>query len=104
MINFFRKFFGIKPAVNLTELVEKGAMLVDVRTTSEFAQGSVPGAINIPLDSISSKLHAFENAKAVIVFCASGMRSSQAKLILQKNEINNVINGGTWQKVNKYVV
>lgn len=43
-------------SVNLAELIKKGAFLVDVRTSGEFAGGSVKGAVNIPLDAIASNL------------------------------------------------
>lgn len=74
--------------------------LVDVRTPSEFASGSVEGAVNIPLDTILGQLPKFKGKKNIVVFCRSGNRSSQAKTILEKSGFNNVTNGGTWQNVN----
>ncbi len=69
----------------------------------EFAGGSVPGAVNIPLDQVSSQIARFKDKKGVVVFCKSGMRSGQAKGILDQNGIPQVINGGTWQNVSKVV-
>jgi len=37
------------------------------------------------------------------VFCRSGNRSGQAKMILEQNGIKNVVNGGTWQNVSQFV-
>ncbi|MEQ7801924.1 rhodanese-like domain-containing protein [Pedobacter sp. ASV1-7] len=82
---------------------KKYLFLVDVRTEEEFAQGSVEGAVNIPLDKISGQLAKFKGKKNIVVFCRSGNRSSQAKTILQKNGLNNVTNGGTWQNVNSAI-
>jgi rhodanese-related sulfurtransferase len=84
---------------NLLQIIKEGAFLVDVRSSSEYASGSAKGAVNIPLDQISNQFKKFENKKNIVVFCRSGMRSSQAKNILEKNGMNNVYNGGTWQNV-----
>ena len=83
----------------LTEALNGGAYLVDVRTPAEFSAGSVKGAFNIPLDAISKHLGKFAGKKSIVVFCRSGNRSSQAKRILDQNGINNVMDGGTWQNV-----
>lgn len=73
---------------------------VDVRTPAEFAQGSVKGAINIPLDQIGNQLAKFKDKKNIVVFCRSGNRSSQAKVILEQNGFPNIKNGGSWEDVN----
>lgn len=84
---------------NLQQIIKEGAFLVDVRSSSEYASGSAKGAVNIPLDQISNQLKKFENKRNIVVFCRSGMRSSQAKSILEKNGMTNIYNGGTWQNV-----
>jgi len=73
--------------------------LVDVRTPGEFASGSVPGAVNIPLDRVEQSLDQFKGKGPVVVFCRSGMRSSQAKDILVRNGYKDVVNGGSWENV-----
>lgn len=88
---------------NLKQIINEGAFLVDVRSSSEFSSGSVKGAVNIPLDQISNQLKKFQNKKSIVVFCRSGMRSSQAKSILEKNNIPNVYNGGTWESVSAMI-
>jgi phage shock protein E len=102
-MNLFQKLFSIAPAVDLKTVISEGAFLVDVRTPGEFSSGHVKGSVNIPLDSIPNQLAKFKNKKNIIVFCRSGMRSSQAKNILQQNGFSNVINGGTWEKVRSFV-
>jgi rhodanese-related sulfurtransferase len=102
-MNLFQKLFGSGPAVDLKAVIAEGAFLVDVRTPGEFSSGHVKGSVNIPLASIPNQLNKFKNKKNIIVFCRSGMRSSQAKNILQQNGFTNVINGGTWDKVQQYV-
>lgn len=75
------------------------SFLVDVRTPKEFAQGSVPGAVNIPLGTIKHNLNAFSDKKQVVVFCHSGIRAMFAKGILIHNGIKPVVNGGTKPRV-----
>lgn len=103
MFGLLSQLLGQSGNSELSEAVKNGAFLVDVRTPGEFAGGSVPGAVNIPLDQVSSQISRFKGKKGVVVFCKSGMRSGQAKGILDQNGIPQVINGGTWQNVNKVV-
>ena len=81
----------------------ESALFIDVRSPEEFAGGSAPNAINIPIGTIESNLDKFKGHDQVVVFCKSGGRSSRAKAILEKNGIQNVINGGPWQNVAKNV-
>lgn len=103
MLGIFKNLFGQKDNTELKEVLTDNSYLVDVRTPSEFASGSVKGAVNIPLDKISGQLSKFKGKKNIVVFCRSGNRSSQAKSILEKNGFDNVVNGGTWQNVNSAI-
>jgi rhodanese-related sulfurtransferase len=102
-MGFFQNLFGGGPTVDLKSVIDKGALLVDVREPGEFASGSAKGAINVPLGSISGQIAKFKNKENIIVFCRSGNRSGQAKMILEQNGIKNVVNGGTWQNVSQFV-
>ena len=102
-MNFLQQLFGGRTKVDLKATIEEGAFLVDVRTRGEFLNGHVKGSVNIPLDSMPNQLGKFKNKKNIIVFCQSGGRSVQAKNILEQNGIANVINGGGWNNVNKFV-
>ena len=100
-MGFFNTIFGRRSKnEKLATLVKEGAFLVDVRSPSEFASGHVIGSANIPLDQVASQLSKFKDKKNIVVFCRSGMRSSQAKSILEQNGFANVTNGGTWQDIN----
>lgn len=79
----------------------KNAFLVDVRTPEEFAEGSVKGAVNIPLNEVLLRISEFRNKHQIVVFCKSGNRSTQAQAILKENGITNVVNGGSWISVDK---
>ena len=77
----------------IKEWVQDGAMIVDVRTPSEFSEGSIENAVNIPLNEIENRISEFDNKPAVIVFCRSGSRSAMARTILAKYQIPNLYNG-----------
>ena len=61
-------------------LVERGALLVDVRTPEEFAAGHVAGAINIPHLEVEARLVEFgaDHEREIVVYCRSGNRSGLA--------------------------
>ncbi len=102
-MGFLSAMFGTTDNSKLSEVIQEGAFLVDVRSPGEFASGSVKGAVNVPLDKIGSQLTKFKGKKNIVVFCQSGNRSGQAKSILEKNGVQNVINGGSWSNVNQCV-
>ena len=64
--------------------VAKGALLLDVRTAGEFAAGCLPGAKNIPVQSLASRLGELAKDRPIVVYCASGMRSASALSLLKK--------------------
>ena len=82
------------------EALQKGAVIIDVRTPHEFDNSKVPGSINIPVDRISTSIERIRSMKKpVVVCCESGARSSKAKDILRSAGINDVYNGGSWESV-----
>lgn len=98
-MNLIRKIFGLGPKVNHHELIANGAVLIDVRTPAEFSAGNAPGSKNIPLDKIDGKVAKIKQIKKPIVLCCrSGMRSGQATSILKRHGIEEVYNGGPWNK------
>ncbi|AUS05574.1 FAD-dependent oxidoreductase [Pseudotamlana carrageenivorans] len=68
-------------------------MLLDVRTANEHEKGTIPGAINIPLDDLRNHVHAVKNRnKKVIIFCQKGLRGYLAESILRNNGIQDIAN------------
>ncbi len=89
--------------VNLADLIQKGALIVDVRSSSEFASGHAKNAINIPLEKIGTALEQLKQQNHIIVCCRTGNRSEMAMRTLRSKGIKNVSNGGSWQNVNNHI-
>jgi NADPH-dependent 2,4-dienoyl-CoA reductase/sulfur reductase-like enzyme/rhodanese-related sulfurtransferase len=58
--------------------------LLDVRTPKEYAAGTIPGAENIPVDDLRSKLSELDPAQPLIVFCQVGLRGYVATRLLRQ--------------------
>lgn len=95
------KIFKVQPKVDLGDLIQQGAAIIDVRTKQEFQQGHLKGAVNIPLDQLDKAISKLNKNKPVITCCASGMRSGVAKTRLRAEGFT-VENGGSWLNLRKY--
>ncbi|WP_428776277.1 rhodanese-like domain-containing protein [Vibrio sp.] len=72
------------------------AVLLDVRTPQEFAGNSIQGSLNIPLQNLYGFINQTKDKeRALVVYCASGMRSSQAVELLKSVGFKNVHNAKT---------
>lgn len=67
-------------------------MLIDVRTSDEFELGAIPGAINIPIDEIRTRLLEIPVDKRIVVYCGVGLRGYVAARILMQQGYTNVYN------------
>lgn len=78
---------GISESIQWYELaseVKNGAVLLDVRNPSEFANGRFPHALEIPLDELREKIETLDKTKDYIVSCHSGLRSYIAERMLKQ--------------------
>lgn len=85
-------------------LQAKGApMLLDVREPSEFAEGHVPGAVNVPLSTVGDWAQKQPKDKPLLVICRSGKRSLSASQVLVEQGFSSVTNieGGTMGWIQK---
>lgn len=104
MINSLKNMLGFGPRVDMKELINNGALILDVRSASEFAGGHVKGSVNVPLDRLDAYAKKLKNKEQVIITCcASGMRSASARNYLLAEGFTHVYNGGGWTSVNRYV-
>jgi phage shock protein E len=76
--------------------IEKGIVLLDVRTVAEYTEKHIPGSLLIPVEDI--KTQATEKLKdrnaAIFVYCRSGNRSAVAAQALANMSYTNVYNLG----------
>lgn len=76
-------------------LLRQGAQLVDVRTKEEFRQGSLQGALNLPLLLLRMRMTELDRGQPCIVFCDDGRRSATATFLLaQKGFDAHLLLGG----------
>jgi NADPH-dependent 2,4-dienoyl-CoA reductase/sulfur reductase-like enzyme/rhodanese-related sulfurtransferase len=80
----------------LDAALDRGAVLVDVRTANEFAAGSMPGAVNIPLDELRER-HVELVGRPLVVHCQVGQRGHTAARLLTQlgHEVTNLDGGYT---------
>lgn len=99
-MGIFSSLFGSKNK-KIQEFISRGAIILDVRTRTEYESGAIPGSHNIPLQQLSTRLKDIEKfKKPIIACCASGVRSGTAARILKGNGIE-AVNGGGWSKLSK---
>jgi len=80
----FKRLGQIKPE-DARRMVQEGAVLVDVRSAGEFSSGHLPGALNVPLQELGAKVGKLcPKDKPIILYCASGTRSSMARGVLKR--------------------
>ena len=100
IIDYIVAMEPIAPVVELTvdefekESSKKGALIIDVRTKGEYAQGHLKNALLMPIDELQRRLGELEKYKdaPVYLYCRSGNRSSSAAQILTQAGFTNVHN------------
>ena len=82
----------------IKNLMTIGGQLIDVRSTVEFRQGALNGAVNMPIDSFQHRVDSIDKNKPVLLYCRSGIRSGAAKNFLEMLGFDGVYNIGSYQK------
>ena len=90
---------GDHPQLDMAEFLEvpfsERPYLVDVRTAEEFAAGGVPGAVNLPVDELRSRLHELPRDREIAAYCQVGQRGYLAtRILLQSGFIAANLGGG----------
>ncbi|MEY4591533.1 MAG: hypothetical protein RIR18_428 [Pseudomonadota bacterium] len=94
---------GISPSEATLMINRDQVKVLDVRDSSEYAGGHLPDALNIPLNELANRHQELESFKEfpLLVYCASGGRSSRACADLSKRGFTKLhnLNGGVsaWQ-------
>ncbi len=105
LIDVFEKIFGavfslvvegLLPRKKIVRIVKDNELVIDVRSTKEFAESHFKRSINIPLDKIDSLAKKYDKNMTIIVCCVSGRRSKKARIRLQDLGFENVENAKSW--------
>ncbi|MBT1452506.1 rhodanese-like domain-containing protein [Glaciecola sp. XM2] len=85
---------------------QQETMIIDVRTPEEYADGHVPGAINVPVATVIDNLSVFgEKNTPIVVYCRSGYRAGKALEVLANAGFGNLhhLEGDitAWKEANK---
>jgi phage shock protein E len=93
-MSLFGKLFA--PLLGPAQSLPEGAVLIDVRSPSEFASAHLKDAISLPLDCLVREIHSVvpDQGAEIIVYCQSGGRSAAACRALLDMGYANVVNGG----------
>ncbi len=95
-------FSNLFKKTDYASLLENGAKVLDVRSPQEYAGGCIPGSLNIPVNSVMTKVNELKKLNVpIICVCASGMRSGVAKAQLKAQGID-AYNAGPWTKLIPY--
>jgi NADPH-dependent 2,4-dienoyl-CoA reductase/sulfur reductase-like enzyme/rhodanese-related sulfurtransferase len=78
-------------------LSNERSLLVDVRTLQEYADGHIPGAVNIPVDELRSRLDELPRDRDLAVYCQVGQRGYLATRILLQSGFKAVNIGGGYK-------
>ena len=77
--------------------IPEGALLLDVREPAEFAAGTIPGAVNVPLGELRERLGELPKDRPIVAFCKVGQRGYFAERILAQRgyDVRNLSGGYT---------
>jgi rhodanese-related sulfurtransferase len=84
-------YYAIGNVADLKSLMAKSqALVIDVRSPSEYRSGHIPGATNIPLPQLARSLSKIPTDRPVVLYCATGYRSAMGVMTLQLFNYDNV--------------
>ena len=85
------------------EWLNKGALVIDVRSEAEYREQHLPGTINIPLDRLGDEIarHAPKKEQPLLLHCRSGARSGTGTSALKKMGYQHVFNLGSYGRAEK---
>lgn len=85
----------------LDKLIARGAVVLDVRTQTEFETGHIDGAVNMPLGQLRERYVELDTTRTYITVCSHGLRSVKARQLLKERGFRHVYNGGASSDLEK---
>lgn len=76
---------GDLPLGDWNQLGTDGALILDVRDPDEFEEGHIPGAVNLPLNELRSRMGELPKEREISIYCGVGQRGYYATRILMQN-------------------
>ncbi|WP_112479569.1 rhodanese-like domain-containing protein [Vibrio variabilis] len=76
------------------QMIEQGAMVIDVRTPEEFNAGHLDQAVNYPLSELDKHIAALDKSQPIVLYCRSGNRSGQALAYMESKGFTALHNAG----------
>ena len=76
---------GDNPLADWGQLGSDGAFLLDVRDPDEFEEGHIPGAFNLPLNEIRTRMAELPRDREISIYCGVGQRAYYATRLLLQN-------------------
>jgi rhodanese-related sulfurtransferase len=85
-------FFAVGDLDAFKDGVEaSGALVIDVREVSEYEEGHIPGAVNIPIRTLAANLDKVPTDRQIYVYCRTGFRAGEALSSLGMLGYDNVL-------------
>ena len=94
---------GDLPLADWLELEKTGALLVDVRSETEYAAGHIPNAINLPLEALRERLQELPQGREIWLICGVGQRAYYAHRLLMQNGLQVKVLSGGMQTYNAWI-
>ncbi len=91
----YRSYRFLNLDKGLDQKLRNGAIVLDVRTESEYRTGHIEGSVNIPLSRLHADTIPLDRAQVYITVCSHGLRSVKAAALL-RDKGYKVYNGGAW--------
>ena len=100
---FLLKHFGQVRAIKARPHLKEGALVIDVRSVSEYQGGHLAGTVNIPLGELREQIgrHASNKEAPVFLHCLSGTRSAVGQRILRQQGYRRAYNLGSYRRAER---
>ena len=82
----------------MKQILTVGGQLIDVRSSVEFSQGALQGAVNMPIETIHFFAKSIDKTRPVMLYCRTGLRSGKVKQFLEMLGFDRVYNIGSYQR------
>jgi glyoxylase-like metal-dependent hydrolase (beta-lactamase superfamily II)/rhodanese-related sulfurtransferase len=92
-------------AEDVVPWLQMGALPLDVREPDELERGAIAGAVPVPLGDLPGSAGTLPSGRPLVVYCASGLRSTTSASILERAGVGPVVNlrggYGAWQEAGR---